>query len=109
MSVCAQSAWSLDLIQLTLLTPAGQRPAAIVSPYAGTTRDVLESALDIFGYPIVLRSIFIAYLITTHFNVTFGLYDTHDQCSGLAIVYCMLSDSVKQGYACIFKRNAVKI
>ena len=34
---------------------AGQRPAAIVSPYAGTTRDVLESTLDIFGYPIILR------------------------------------------------------
>lgn len=33
----------------------GQRPAAIVSPQAGTTRDVLESALDIFGYPIVIR------------------------------------------------------
>ena len=64
MSVCAQSAWSVDLklTQLTNihLTPIGQRPAAIVSPYAGTTRDVLESALDIFGYPIVLRSIFIA-------------------------------------------------
>ena len=74
-------------LDLTLLTPAGQRPAAIVSPYAGTTRDVLESALDIFGYPIVLRSIFIAYLITTHFNVTFGLYDYGQ---------CMLSDSVKR-------------
>ena len=33
----------------------GQRPAAIVSPQAGTTRDVLESALDIRGYPIVIR------------------------------------------------------
>ena len=32
----------------------GQRPAAIVSPYAGTTRDVVESALDIGGYPVVL-------------------------------------------------------
>lgn len=27
---------------------------AIVSPYAGTTRDVLEISLDIGGYPIVL-------------------------------------------------------
>ena len=34
---------------------AGQRPAAIVSPYAGTTRDVVESALDVYGYPIILR------------------------------------------------------
>ncbi len=38
-----------------LLLCLGQRPAAIVSPYAGTTRDVLESALDVCGYPIVLR------------------------------------------------------
>lgn len=27
---------------------------AIVSPYAGTTRDVLEISLDIGGYPVVL-------------------------------------------------------
>lgn len=32
----------------------GRRPAAIVSPTAGTTRDVLEVALDIGGYPLVL-------------------------------------------------------
>ncbi|XP_064493157.1 tRNA modification GTPase GTPBP3, mitochondrial isoform X2 [Pseudopipra pipra] len=32
----------------------GQRPAAIVSPVAGTTRDVVEVALDIGGYPLVL-------------------------------------------------------
>lgn len=32
----------------------GQRPAAIVSPHAGTTRDVVESALDIGGYPVVV-------------------------------------------------------
>ncbi|NWW26689.1 GTPB3 GTPase, partial [Falcunculus frontatus] len=31
-----------------------QRPAAIVSPTAGTTRDVLEVALDIGGYPLLL-------------------------------------------------------
>ena len=40
---------------LLVCVHAGQRPAAIVSPYAGTTRDVLESTLDIFGYPIILR------------------------------------------------------
>ena len=40
---------------LVVLIFIGQRPAAIVSAFAGTTRDVLESALDIFGYPIVLR------------------------------------------------------
>lgn len=32
----------------------GQRPAAIVSPIEGTTRDLLEVALDIGGYPIVI-------------------------------------------------------
>ena len=38
----------------------GQRPAAIVSPQAGTTRDVLESTLDIFGYPVVIRFLLFA-------------------------------------------------
>lgn len=32
----------------------GRREAAIVSPFAGTTRDVLEISLDIGGYPVVL-------------------------------------------------------
>lgn len=32
----------------------GQRPAAIVSPVAGTTRDVVEVALNVGGYPLVL-------------------------------------------------------
>ena len=32
----------------------GQRPAAIVSPLAGTTRDVVETAVNIGGYPVVL-------------------------------------------------------
>ena len=32
----------------------GRRPAAIVSPIPGTTRDVIESALNISGYPVVL-------------------------------------------------------
>lgn len=36
---------------------AGQRPAAIVSPQPGTTRDVVESTLDIGGYPIVVRCV----------------------------------------------------
>ena len=32
----------------------GQRPAAIVSPVAGTTRDIIETALNVAGYPILL-------------------------------------------------------
>ena len=32
----------------------GQRSAAIVTPIAGTTRDVIETALNIGGFPVVL-------------------------------------------------------
>ncbi|XP_019127882.2 5-taurinomethyluridine-[tRNA] synthase subunit GTPB3, mitochondrial isoform X2 [Larimichthys crocea] len=38
----------------SLLNTLCQRPAAIVSPIAGTTRDVVETALDIGGFPILL-------------------------------------------------------
>lgn len=38
----------------SLLNTLCQRPAAIVSPIAGTTRDVVETALDIGGFPVVL-------------------------------------------------------
>ncbi|NXY00104.1 GTPB3 GTPase, partial [Centropus bengalensis] len=38
----------------SLLNLLCQRPAAIVSPVAGTTRDVVEVALNIGGYPLVL-------------------------------------------------------
>ncbi|XP_054142632.1 tRNA modification GTPase GTPBP3, mitochondrial [Melozone crissalis] len=38
----------------SLLNLLCRRPAAIVSPTVGTTRDVLEVALDIGGYPLVL-------------------------------------------------------
>ncbi|KAM3876324.1 5-taurinomethyluridine-[tRNA] synthase subunit GTPB3, mitochondrial [Diretmus argenteus] len=38
----------------SLLNTLCQRPAAIVSPIAGTTRDVVETALDISGFPVVL-------------------------------------------------------
>ncbi|CAL8349944.1 unnamed protein product [Gadus morhua 'NCC'] len=38
----------------SLLNALCQRPAAIVSPVAGTTRDVVETALDIGGFPVLL-------------------------------------------------------
>jgi tRNA modification GTPase len=38
----------------SLLNRLARRDAAIVSPYAGTTRDVIEVHLDLEGYPIVL-------------------------------------------------------
>lgn len=43
----------------------GQRPAAIVSPMAGTTRDVVETCVDIGGFPVLLSD-------------TAGLRDTLD-------------------------------
>ncbi|KAK2908070.1 tRNA modification GTPase GTPBP3, mitochondrial isoform X2 [Channa argus] len=38
----------------SLLNTLCQRPAAIVSPIAGTTRDIVEMALDIGGFPVLL-------------------------------------------------------
>ena len=38
----------------SLLNALAQRDAAIVSPLAGTTRDVIEVHLDLGGYPIIL-------------------------------------------------------
>ena len=38
----------------TLLNRMARREAAIVSPYAGTTRDVIEVHLDLDGYPVTL-------------------------------------------------------
>ncbi|KAM4629068.1 5-taurinomethyluridine-[tRNA] synthase subunit GTPB3, mitochondrial isoform 2-T2 [Polymixia lowei] len=38
----------------SLLNTLCQRPAAIVSPIAGTTRDIVETSLDIGGFPILL-------------------------------------------------------
>ncbi|XP_070541778.1 tRNA modification GTPase GTPBP3, mitochondrial-like [Ptychodera flava] len=38
----------------SLLNAICQRPAAIVSPIAGTTRDVVETAVNISGYPVLL-------------------------------------------------------
>jgi tRNA modification GTPase len=39
----------------TLLNRLARREAAIVSPHAGTTRDVIEVHLDLHGFPVVLR------------------------------------------------------
>ncbi|KAJ2082630.1 mitochondrial splicing system protein [Coemansia sp. RSA 988] len=39
----------------TLLNRLAQRQVAIVSPIAGTTRDIVETTLDIGGYPLVVR------------------------------------------------------
>jgi tRNA modification GTPase len=38
----------------TLLNRLARRDAAIVSPYAGTTRDLIEVHLDLNGYPVTL-------------------------------------------------------
>jgi tRNA U34 5-carboxymethylaminomethyl modifying GTPase MnmE/TrmE len=38
----------------TLLNRIARREVAIVSPYAGTTRDVIEVHLDLEGYPVTL-------------------------------------------------------
>ena len=38
----------------TLLNRIAKREAAIVSPYAGTTRDVIEVHLDLDGWPVTL-------------------------------------------------------
>jgi tRNA modification GTPase len=39
----------------TLLNRLARRDVAIVSPSAGTTRDVIEVHLDLGGYPVTLR------------------------------------------------------
>jgi tRNA modification GTPase len=38
----------------SIVNRLAKRPAAIVSPYAGTTRDVIEVHLDLAGYPVTV-------------------------------------------------------
>src|SRR5271169_3223270 len=38
----------------SLLNKIARRDAAITSPVAGTTRDIVEVAIDLQGYPVVL-------------------------------------------------------
>ena len=38
----------------TLMNELARREVAIVSPYAGTTRDIIEVQLDIDGYPVTV-------------------------------------------------------
>ena len=45
---------SLLLFLVIRSSDLAQRPTAIVSPIAGTTRDVIESTIDLGGYPVVL-------------------------------------------------------
>ncbi|HEX3954851.1 MAG TPA: tRNA uridine-5-carboxymethylaminomethyl(34) synthesis GTPase MnmE, partial [Stellaceae bacterium] len=49
----------------SLLNQLARREAAITSPIAGTTRDVIEVAIDLAGYPVVLAD-------------TAGLHDSAD-------------------------------
>lgn len=49
----------------TLLNRLARREAAIVSPHAGTTRDIIEVHLDLDGYPVTVID-------------TAGVRDTHD-------------------------------
>jgi tRNA modification GTPase len=47
-------AGSVNVGKSSILNRLAGRPAAIVSPHAGTTRDVIEVSLDLGGYPVTI-------------------------------------------------------
>ena len=56
---CATGLWSRspgppNVGKSTLINQLARREVAIVSPYAGTTRDVIEVHLDLDGYPVTV-------------------------------------------------------
>ena len=53
-----------------ILKHKGKRPKAIVSPISGTTRDIIESALNIDGFPVVLSDT--AFVIKRIFRLIFN-------------------------------------
>ena len=63
----------------SLINYLSRRPVAIVSPIEGTTRDLVESTLDLNGYPVVivdtagLRFVDHTYNIIPRQNATFQL------------------------------------
>ena len=56
----------------SLLNKLVRRDAAIISPIAGTTRDIVEVAIDLEGYPILLAD-------------TAGLRETHEEIERIAV------------------------
>src|SRR5438445_12276741 len=51
---CVPIAGPPNASKSSLLNRLARREAAIVSPYPGTTRDVIEVHLDLGGYPVTL-------------------------------------------------------
>src|SRR6202030_3628359 len=47
-------AGAVNVGKSSIMNRLAKRPAAIVSPFAGTTRDVIEVHLDLAGYPVTV-------------------------------------------------------